>query len=482
MKTKKINTSRGSKMLFLSKIKGFTFVELIVVITILAILGTIGFISIQGYSSSARDSTRISNLTNLRKGLDIVHVTGMDYPIPENTVNILASGSIIGYQGFAKDGVWNIAKLSAGTTKDPLDLSMYITYATNLNQSKMQAMAFLENGSSVTVFNEIIDITHANGGSNYSSRFPTTTWDNVGILLASGSLLPIQETGTGLDIMNTNSSYIMQFNNSEKITGTGTVLKTGIGGVWLVGYWDMDAATGTGINDMSGKWNTLIVGNGALSFTGGKIWNAFTTTGSNCLTTNISNVINKNTRQFTISALTFSPTNNLPMNSNEMPFWLYGMNPTTGSGYPYMWWHKSFNATSSWFLLFRGMTSYYEPEMIPNSGYQVMDTYYPPVNDIFDKWHLDTIVISEGNYSYYQDGIRVFSKRIGNYIVPENINMTVWCGVIIWWGLLVYPNSPLANVGNSGWGYKWYGHIDELRLYNRAITDAEILALYNSTK
>ncbi len=105
MKTKKINTSRGSKMLFLSKIKGFTLVELIVVITILAILGTIGFISIQGYSSSARDSTRISNLTNLRKGLDIVHVTGMDYPIPENTVNILASGSIIGYQGFAKDGV-----------------------------------------------------------------------------------------------------------------------------------------------------------------------------------------------------------------------------------------------------------------------------------------------------------------------------------------------------------------------------------------
>ncbi len=43
----------------------FTLVELIVVITILAILGTIGFLSLQGYSSSARDSTRSSDLASI---------------------------------------------------------------------------------------------------------------------------------------------------------------------------------------------------------------------------------------------------------------------------------------------------------------------------------------------------------------------------------------------------------------------------------
>jgi type II secretory pathway pseudopilin PulG len=42
-------------------------VELIVVITILAILGTMGFISISGYGASARDSDRISNLAVLKK-------------------------------------------------------------------------------------------------------------------------------------------------------------------------------------------------------------------------------------------------------------------------------------------------------------------------------------------------------------------------------------------------------------------------------
>ncbi|MDD2745812.1 MAG: prepilin-type N-terminal cleavage/methylation domain-containing protein, partial [Candidatus Gracilibacteria bacterium] len=41
---------------------GFTLIELIVVITILAILGTIGFLSIGGYSSKARDSARISDV------------------------------------------------------------------------------------------------------------------------------------------------------------------------------------------------------------------------------------------------------------------------------------------------------------------------------------------------------------------------------------------------------------------------------------
>jgi prepilin-type N-terminal cleavage/methylation domain-containing protein len=51
------------------KLLGFTLVELIVVITILAILGTIGFLSIQGYSASARDGSRISNLSSLQRGL-----------------------------------------------------------------------------------------------------------------------------------------------------------------------------------------------------------------------------------------------------------------------------------------------------------------------------------------------------------------------------------------------------------------------------
>jgi len=45
--------------------KGFTLVELIVVITILAILGTIAFISLQGYSQDARDSKVTSDTRSI---------------------------------------------------------------------------------------------------------------------------------------------------------------------------------------------------------------------------------------------------------------------------------------------------------------------------------------------------------------------------------------------------------------------------------
>ncbi|MDD2917079.1 MAG: type II secretion system protein, partial [Candidatus Gracilibacteria bacterium] len=46
---------------------GFTLIELIVVITILVILGTIAFLNLSGFQSSARDSSRIENLSNLKK-------------------------------------------------------------------------------------------------------------------------------------------------------------------------------------------------------------------------------------------------------------------------------------------------------------------------------------------------------------------------------------------------------------------------------
>ncbi len=50
-------------------IKGFTLAELIVVITILAILGTIAFISLQGYTKDARDGVRVADMTNIETAM-----------------------------------------------------------------------------------------------------------------------------------------------------------------------------------------------------------------------------------------------------------------------------------------------------------------------------------------------------------------------------------------------------------------------------
>lgn len=77
---------------------GFTLVELIITITILVILGTIGFMQLQGFSVSARDGARIENLSNLHKGLSLSQIQTGTYPMPENPVNVTASGVTTGYQ------------------------------------------------------------------------------------------------------------------------------------------------------------------------------------------------------------------------------------------------------------------------------------------------------------------------------------------------------------------------------------------------
>lgn len=58
--------------------KAFTLVELIVVITILAILGTIAFISLQGYSSDARNSKRTSDLGSIISKMTIETTKGVN--------------------------------------------------------------------------------------------------------------------------------------------------------------------------------------------------------------------------------------------------------------------------------------------------------------------------------------------------------------------------------------------------------------------
>lgn len=185
MKLKKMSTSFGINVLILKKDFGFTLVELIVVITILAILGTIGFISLQGYSSSARDSARISDLVSLQEGLLLWRETSGTLPMPEGALTLTASGVVIGYQGFAKDSVAAVAKLSAGATRDPLDTGIYTTYATNAPLTKMQVMAFLENGTKIAGLDLVPGASeaYAAASSNYTTRIPISKGEVLGIVL-----------------------------------------------------------------------------------------------------------------------------------------------------------------------------------------------------------------------------------------------------------------------------------------------------------
>ena len=71
--------------------KAFTLVELIVVITILAILWTIAFLSLQWYSRDARNSKRTAELEMIEKSLALFYTNKWFYPDSNNPTNITYS-------------------------------------------------------------------------------------------------------------------------------------------------------------------------------------------------------------------------------------------------------------------------------------------------------------------------------------------------------------------------------------------------------
>jgi len=62
--------------------KAFTLIELIVVITILAILWTIAFIYWQSYVKDTRDAVRTTDLWSMIKSLDIFKIKKWYLPEP----------------------------------------------------------------------------------------------------------------------------------------------------------------------------------------------------------------------------------------------------------------------------------------------------------------------------------------------------------------------------------------------------------------
>lgn len=61
---------------------GFTLAELIVVITVLAILATAGFVMLSGHLSSARDSSRATEVGQVSRAVELSAVQNGKYPMP----------------------------------------------------------------------------------------------------------------------------------------------------------------------------------------------------------------------------------------------------------------------------------------------------------------------------------------------------------------------------------------------------------------
>jgi len=117
--------------------KWFTLVELIVVITILAILWTIGFISLQWYSRDARNSVRIADINNMKKGLELYMLKTNKYAPPTTPPlnEVTYSWELVWRQWVFWDTVvsklWNISK-------PPLDPLTQTPYAYSVLNTELE--------------------------------------------------------------------------------------------------------------------------------------------------------------------------------------------------------------------------------------------------------------------------------------------------------------------------------------------------------
>lgn len=278
-------------------------------------------------------------------------------------------------------------------------------------------------------------------------------WDTLGILLTSGSLQPVQESGIGVDLINATGSYVMQFDKDTKISGTGIILKSGIVSTkWLVGYWDMETTTLDGkLMDLSGNGNSW-TGNGIIMpWLNGK-WVLFNGTTSSVIIEHNS-VLNP-TNQITVSSWVFFSgwyTGNCWVNSliSKWPDWDIG-------SYRLGVQDSAYSCT-----LLNGIKK-------PQFLLRFMDwtlNFVDGINSILTwRWYFMAGTYDWSNLKLYLDWHSIWSLWVWKTLWTNNKEL--------FFGKM---NAPWYTY-NLDWS------LDEVRIYNRALSDFEIQTLYNSTK
>ncbi|QFR38969.1 hypothetical protein A9Q91_01915 [Candidatus Gracilibacteria bacterium 28_42_T64] len=184
-------------------INGLTFVELIVVMVVVAILGTMGIVTFQGYSKDTRDTARVSDLEQIDQGLELYFATEGDVPLPENSIEITATGKIVQYQGDIPDITLSLIGFQ-GKGVDPKDGTHYVYTSDGKN---FQLMGLLEQD---------------NGNTAIGKRYPFFKGGKLGIFIDNTTGESIHEIGTGIDLISTSTVYKVYDSNNKNDYFTGS--------------------------------------------------------------------------------------------------------------------------------------------------------------------------------------------------------------------------------------------------------------------
>ena len=161
----------------------FTLVELIVITILLAILTTMGYISLRWYAQDARNSNRLSDMKSLEKSMKVYIVRENLFPIPDDVTNITYWWEIVSYQWVF--GTWVLGQIWH-ITSIPEDPLAWVQYSYWLANDRLR----YEIGSAIEwwwlAMNSLINQSYALSSSNLSSH-TSGTYNSYDIGVASGT-------------------------------------------------------------------------------------------------------------------------------------------------------------------------------------------------------------------------------------------------------------------------------------------------------
>ncbi len=259
--------------------KAFTLVELIVVITILAILWTIAFLSMSWYLWRARDTNRITDIKNISDWLMVYYAKSWTYPIPENNVIITWSWIILRYQWFAWSNTLsfiNLSSINQWKWKDPKTWEYY-TYILDSYRTQIQLVWYFESLENLwyNKNNKFIDQVNA----WYIWWHAKFFWDELGVVMENEKLVNeiTSYVWNSIDIRYTQNTYKIKYNYNDFVTWTWNILfasmynrdknllrnkDLAILDESLVWFWDMETMVSSWsqivLKDFSKWWNNWV--------------------------------------------------------------------------------------------------------------------------------------------------------------------------------------------------------------------------------
>ncbi len=194
----------------------FTFVELIVVIAILAILSTVWFTTYQQYLAGSRDTNRMVQLNEIRDWLKILS-SQTKLPFPEDAVEISANGSLFAYQGLAGSNVMKAIWYDGGGLDPEYDVPY--TYMLTHTGRDFQLMWYIWDSKLLT----FLPSTHADT-IDYINMFPKVVWSPLGIMLEKNTQIPLNKltniVWNSYDIVTWTETTLSYFSDTQFLDST----------------------------------------------------------------------------------------------------------------------------------------------------------------------------------------------------------------------------------------------------------------------